>query len=91
MSQMGHGETNSPRAFLVRSTPVSRPSGGGADGLLSAQEQTSCSAAEVFHSITSLAREQQHRPLGETKTLMRAAASLRLFAARVIVLPAQTA
>jgi hypothetical protein len=35
----------------------------------------------------SLAREQQHRPLGETKTLMRAAASLRLFAARVIVLP----
>jgi hypothetical protein len=32
----GHGETNSPRAFLVRSTSVSGPSDGGADDLLSA-------------------------------------------------------
>jgi hypothetical protein len=33
---MGHGETNSPRAYVVRSTSVSGPSGGGADGLLCA-------------------------------------------------------
>jgi hypothetical protein len=32
-----HGETNSPRAFLVGSISVSGPSGGGADGLLSAR------------------------------------------------------
>ena len=32
----GHAETNSPRAYVVRSTSVSGPSGGRADGLLGA-------------------------------------------------------
>lgn len=36
MSEVGHEETNAAQSFLVRSTAVSGPSGGGAHGLLSA-------------------------------------------------------
>lgn len=34
---VGHGEKNSPRAYVVRSTSVSGLSGGRADGLLGAK------------------------------------------------------
>jgi hypothetical protein len=50
---MGHGETNSPRAYVVRSTSVSGPSGGGADGLLCAIPQLaeSIRAAKRFRVV----------------------------------------
>src|ERR1700730_9367483 len=41
LAAMGHGETNSARTFLVCSSAVSRPSGGGADGSLECQWGTS--------------------------------------------------
>jgi hypothetical protein len=56
MSLMGHGETNSPRAFLVGNSAVSGPSGGGTDGLLSANNGLMHRSKEHPYSITSSAK-----------------------------------
>src|ERR1700738_4363045 len=75
-STAGRAETNSPRAYVVRSTSVSGPSGGRADGLLGAkaQDRTRADAAIAVcrsqtYSITSSAATS--RPGGIVKPSAR--------------------
>jgi hypothetical protein len=55
LSGLARAQTNSAQSFLVRSTSVSGPSGGGAHGLLSATSRREQLQQDRAYSITSSA------------------------------------